>query len=117
MNIPDYKKIYQDMIRMKYPDKEILCNSILKKNHLGSLDIMRINDILTGRNDISKIMDDPKLRSYDRKTILKILDYQKQNKLTNSQLALHFRTSRNTITNWKKVFFSKVTYASKTSSD
>lgn len=117
MNTPDYKKIYQDMIRMKYPDKEILCNSILKKNHLGSLDIMRINDILTGRNDISKIMDDPKLLSYDRKTILKILDYQKQNKLTNSQLALHFRTSRNTIANWKKVFFSKVTYASKTSSD
>lgn len=31
MKTPDYRKIYQDMIRMKYPEKEKLCSPILNK--------------------------------------------------------------------------------------
>jgi hypothetical protein len=35
-----------------------------------------------------------------------MLDYQKKNKLTNSQLAKHFKLSRNTVTKWKRLFVS-----------
>ncbi len=104
MNIPDYGKIYRDMISMKYPEKEAICSNILNKKSIESLDIIRLNAIITGKKDIESIRENQKLKSYDRQTILHILDYQKKHGLNNTQLAVHFRLSRNTVTKWKKMF-------------
>ncbi|GEN76383.1 helix-turn-helix domain-containing protein [Chryseobacterium hagamense] len=105
MKTPDYRKIYQDMIRMKYPEKAKLCSSILKKKNIDLLDIMRLNAIITGKSDKQKLQDNQKLKSYDRNTILKILNYQQKHHLNNTQTADHFRLSRNTVAKWKKFFF------------
>jgi hypothetical protein len=107
MKTPDYRKIYQDMIRMKYPEKEKLCSSILKKKNIGLLDVIRLNAIITGKGDKQKMQDNQKLKSYDRTTILKILNYQQKHHLNNTQTAGHFRLSRNTVAKWKKFFSSE----------
>lgn len=99
---PDYRKIYTDLIRFKFPDKMGLCTHILNKAQLGNLDIITLNKILFQINneDVNQ-----KLKSYDRQSIFEILDYQKKHNLNNSQTARHFKLSRNTIAKWKKVFF------------
>lgn len=101
---PNYKQIYLDMISKKYPDKIELCHSLFVKNQCSTLDIVKINQILCG--SLSKSTKDfsQKHRSYDRNSILEILHYQKKNQLNNSQLATHFKLSRNTVTKWKKLF-------------
>lgn len=106
MKTPDYRKIYLDMIRIKYPEKKELCRSILEKKNIDPLDIIRLNDIIAGKSDKEKIRDNQKLKSYDRNTILQILDYQKKHHLNNTELALHFKLSRNTVAKWKKIFCS-----------
>ncbi len=106
MNNPNYKRIYQDMIRLKYPEKEILCNPILSKNSIDNLDIIKLNNIITGKTDKIMIKENQKLKSYDRATIMKILNHQKKNNVSNTELAIHFKMSRNTIARWKKLLHS-----------
>ncbi|HUH25918.1 MAG TPA: helix-turn-helix domain-containing protein [Flavobacterium sp.] len=45
-----------------------------------------------------------KYRSYDKATIIEILNYQKKNGLNNTQLANHFKLSRNTVAKWERLF-------------
>ncbi|KAA0128663.1 helix-turn-helix domain-containing protein [Chryseobacterium sp. SN22] len=104
MTAPDYRKIYEDMIRMKYPDKETLCRSILEKKNIDLFDVIRLNAIITGKNAQEKIQGDQKLKSYDKDTILQILDYQKKHGMNNTALASHFKLSRNTVAKWRKLF-------------
>ncbi|WP_307460635.1 helix-turn-helix domain-containing protein [Chryseobacterium sp. SORGH_AS_0447] len=106
MKTPDYRKIYQDMIRMKYPEKEELCQSILSKKRIEPLDIIRLNAVIAGNSYKERARDNQKLKSYDKKTILQILHYQKKNQLNNTELAKHFDLSRNTVAKWRKIFFS-----------
>lgn len=91
------------MIDMKFPEKMTLCESILKKDDITFFDIIQINKLLfespKKKTDIFNQMH----RSYDEETILKILNYQKENKLTNTQVAYHFRLSRNSVAKWKKI--------------
>lgn len=105
MKTPDYRKIYQDMIRMKYPEKEELCQSILSKKRIEPLDIIRLNAVIAGNSYKERVRDNQKLKSYDKKTILQILHYQKKNQLNNTELAKHFDLSRNTVAKWRKFFF------------
>lgn len=102
---PNYKKIYSDIIRKKYPDKEILCESILKKAMLSSLDVIRLNDLLFETKDKQTLTFNQKHRSYSRIDILNLLSYQRKNKLTNTQLSNEFKISRNTIAKWRKIYF------------
>lgn len=97
---PDYKKIFDDIIKLKYPDKKDICNKILAKDTLSILDVIIINDIIFGETT-----DSQKFRCYDKKAIFEILEFQKKYSLNNSQLARHFKLSRNSITKWKKSFF------------
>lgn len=100
---PDYRKIFQDIIDKKFPEKKEWYSEIAKKDNLSMLEILRINDFIFNiRNE--KIDYNQKLRSYDEHTILYILDFQKKNYLTNTQVANHFRLSRNTVAKWKKHF-------------
>ncbi|EJL68543.1 hypothetical protein [Chryseobacterium populi] len=101
---PDYKKIYEDILKLKHPDKIKDCKSLLSKSKLSAKDVVRINDIIFSKSDKMTLFLNQRHRSYDKSAILEILDYQKKYKLNNSQLANHFRLSRNSITKWKKIF-------------
>lgn len=102
--IPDYKRIYTDMIQKKYPHKKEECRTILEKNKLTTLDILKLNNIISDVHDCVVCISNQKHKSYDSETIIKILKYQKKNKITNYQTAVYFNMSRNTITKWKKKY-------------
>ncbi|GEN75635.1 helix-turn-helix domain-containing protein [Chryseobacterium hagamense] len=102
-NVPNYKKIYSDMISMKYPEKALFCQKLLKKNSINIMDVISLNSIIN-ENNSDLFSTNQRLKSYDQPTILKMLDYQKKHALNNIQLAKHFKISRNSVTKWKKMF-------------
>jgi len=102
--IPNYKRIYEDLIDRKYPHKKEVCKAVLAKEKLNSMDVFLLNDLIFGKNTNVEHESDQKYRSYDKTSIIKILKYQKINKLNNTQLADHFGLSRNTVAKWKKMF-------------
>ena len=102
-NQPDYKKIYEDIISKKYPHKKAECMALLQKQNLSAIDILTLNKKIF-RTSIQAENDSQKYRSYSKTDILQMLDYQKKHKLNNSQLANHFKLSRNTVAKWKKMF-------------
>lgn len=101
---PDYKLIYSDIIKNKYPDKKRESNYILKITRWSALDIIKINNMIFGGQDYALKQNNNKHRSYSKSDILEILQYQKKHKLSNSKLASHFNLSRNSIAKWKKTF-------------
>ncbi len=100
---PDYIRIYTDIINKKNPDKKEECENLLKKEELSVLDILELNRRIFGNADKEIETVNQKFRSYQESDILQILDYQRKNNLNNIQLANHFKTSRNTISKWKKI--------------
>ncbi len=104
---PDYHRIYNDIINKKHPEKKEACKALLNKKELSVLDIIELNNKIFGLPDRATETFNQKHRSYDTSAILKILDYQKIYKLNNSELAQHFKLSRNTVTKWKKLFSEK----------
>lgn len=98
---PNYKKIYLDIIKFKFPWRMNVCEKILSKTSLSNLDIIMIDKIIFGET-----VENQKHRSYDRESIFEILEFQKKNKMNNSQLAKHFKLSRNTVAKWRKNWFS-----------
>ncbi|MBT2621237.1 helix-turn-helix domain-containing protein [Chryseobacterium sp. ISL-6] len=103
-HVPDYKKIYTDLITLKYPDLLDRCKHFLEKDKLLAYDVMQLSGIITGKSDKETDLFNAKHKSYDVWTISKILNFQKENHCSNQELATKFGTSRNTITKWKKVF-------------
>ncbi|RLJ33828.1 hypothetical protein CLU97_3316 [Chryseobacterium sp. 7] len=103
---PNYKNIYRDIILEKFPEKKDISKSILKKEELSILDIIKLNELISENSDKETAHFNQTLRSYDQSCIFEILDYQKKNKLNNTQLAQHFKLSRNTVAKWKKLFTS-----------
>ncbi len=103
-NSPDYQKIYADIIRFKYPDKEIDCENLLKKSKLSTLDIISLNNKIFDSSRKNNEISNQRHRSYSESDITEILSYQKKHNLNNSQLANHFKLSRNTVTKWRKLF-------------
>lgn len=98
---PNYKKIYTDLLNRKYPEKKQLCAYILNKPEIEALDVIELNELIfSGKK--SNASKNQSFRSYDEQTVLKILNYQKKNRLNNIQLANHFKLSRNTVARWKK---------------
>ena len=99
----NYNKIFSDIIEKKYPHKKEECLALLQKQVLTTIDIIKLNQKIFGiskENEISNLQH----RSYVKSDILQILDYQKKHKLNNSQLANHFKLSRNTVSKWRKIF-------------
>ncbi|MGG5208245.1 helix-turn-helix domain-containing protein [Chryseobacterium sp. MIQD13] len=103
-NQPDYKKIYNDLIVKKYPEKLVKCRMLLQKKELSVLDIICLNQMIFEKTGNYSTKENQKFRSYDKNTICYILDYQKEYKLNNIQLANHFNLSRNTVAKWKKLY-------------
>jgi len=103
---PDYRKIYSDIIKKKFPEKLEECKTLLDKQDLHASDILELNSRIFGYGNKETEKFNQRHRSYKQKDILKMLDYQKKYNLNGIQLAKHFKISRNTISNWKK-YFSK----------
>ncbi|MFS4473234.1 helix-turn-helix domain-containing protein [Chryseobacterium sp. T20] len=101
---PDYKRIYEDLIRLKYPAKKQECESILLKPIFSVKDVITINNILFPKASKQTEFANQRHRSYDKTAILEILDYQKKNNLNDAELARYFKLSRNTVAKWKKQF-------------
>lgn len=103
-NTPDYKKIFTDIINIKFPEKKEKCSHLLEKSDLSVLDVINLNELLFRNCSKENSVFNQKHRSYNESAIYHILEYQKKNRLNNSQLAKHFKLSRNTITKWKSLF-------------
>lgn len=101
INTPNYSRIYTDLVIQKFPALFDELKTILTKKKLSNMDIITLNKKLFGKNELE---NNNRLRSYSKKDILQILDYQKKKNLNNSQLAEHYQMSRNTITKWRKIF-------------
>ncbi|KMQ61505.1 transposase [Chryseobacterium angstadtii] len=103
-NIPDYRRLYTDILLKKGLHHHKECLLILKKENLSTLDILSLNDLIFNTNCKETEAFNQKHKSYNEDAIVKILEYQLVNNLNNSQLAAHFKLSRNTITKWKKLY-------------
>lgn len=101
---PDYKLIYSDILIKKFPHKKEMCEGLLSKETLTALNIIELNTMIFGLPDNQPQNLNHKYRSYGKNDIFIILEYQKKHKINNSQLANHFRISRNTVAKWKKLF-------------
>ncbi|MDT3409285.1 UNVERIFIED_CONTAM: hypothetical protein QE387_003602 [Pseudacidovorax intermedius] len=67
---PNYKRIYMDMLTMKYPEKAASCTDILNKKNIDIMDIIHLDQIICGKKEFTDSRFDQKLKSYDKKTIL-----------------------------------------------
>lgn len=104
-NRPFYHKLYSDLIRDKFPEKETDLKQYLKKKNWTALDVIQVNEFLFGADkDKQDQAIDKKHRAYDQDSIKQILLYQKKNKLSNTALANRYGLSRNSIAKWKKLF-------------
>ncbi|SFN43422.1 hypothetical protein SAMN05421594_2795 [Chryseobacterium oleae] len=103
-NQPNYKLIYSDIIERKFPHKKAECEKLLEKKILSTMDILELNNRIFGaKNQDSKKMNQ-KLRSYNKTDIIRILDYQKNHRMNNIQVAEHFGLSKNSMTKWRRMF-------------
>ncbi|MGG5210029.1 helix-turn-helix domain-containing protein [Chryseobacterium sp. MIQD13] len=104
MNHPDYNKIYIDLIERKFPEKREEFTYLLSKKIKNSLELIRINSAIFDCPDKGNVFFNQRLRSYDKVSIKKILEYQETHRLNNQEAAKLFNVSRNTIGKWKKRF-------------
>lgn len=100
-NEPNYKKIYSDILKINHCENVEKCETILSKPFLTFLDVIKLNEYIFGKKNETI---NGKHKSYNKKTILEILTYQKKHKFNNTQTAKHFKLSRNTVAKWKKMF-------------
>lgn len=101
---PNYKKIFTDILVSKHPEKYERCRSILQKEALSMLDVIKLNQMIFATEDHGTAEFSRKQRSYDESSILEILEYQKRNGYNNTQIASKFKLSRNSVARWKKIF-------------
>lgn len=99
----NYKQIFTDILETQSLEKREKCLPILEKKNFSAIDVIALNQKIFVTNNEYNEQLNQKYRSYSKSDILKILNYQKVNRLNNTQLANHFKLSRNTIARWKKM--------------
>lgn len=105
MERPDYNRIYLDILKIKFPEMLPEYEKLLiDGKELSVLEVVKLNEAIFGTRSKVEQRQNQKYKSYDKTTIIQILEYQKSNRLNNTQLAACFRLSRNTVTAWKKLF-------------
>ena len=107
-NTPDYNRIYSDIIQFKFPHLKEKYLSELNKKDLSALEVLDLNTKIFGKPAKDMERFNQRHRSFNQSDIFEILNYQQKNQLNNSQLAIHFKLSRNTVAKWKKMHFSPV---------
>ncbi|WP_228442254.1 helix-turn-helix domain-containing protein [Chryseobacterium nematophagum] len=100
----NYHLIFSDILNKKYPEKKKECRRIMEKKELSVLDVIQLNKIIFGPVDKETEEFNQSHRSYTVSSIFQILDFQKKNKLNNTQVALYFKLSRHTVAKWKKKY-------------
>lgn len=71
------------------------------ENIRTAMDILLLNNLAFGKKVCT--IENQKLHSYDENSIRVILKFQKNNNLNNTELAKHFKISKNTVAKWKKL--------------
>lgn len=111
MNRVYYKKLYLDFINdIDIPTliKRELKAKIMNQGNDGlSYRLLKEINCIVKRNiggDNYNEKYEKHLKVYDEGHILYILEYQKKNNLSNKDISLKFKLSRNTIAKWKKSF-------------
>ncbi|CAA7196597.1 helix-turn-helix domain-containing protein [Chryseobacterium potabilaquae] len=102
----NYKQIFRDILEKKYPHKKEECISLLNKEYLSVLDVITLNKKIFGSPNSSTKAFNQSHRAYNESTVIHILNFQKKHHLNNSELAIHFKISRHTISKWRKEYFS-----------
>lgn len=105
---PNYNKIYHDMLRLEHPDKleEPKIKELLKRLNTSD-DVLKFNErIFEQSKESSK--NNQKLKTYDKKTMLKLLQYQKKHGFSTSYMSKKYKISRTTIAKWKKNFEEEI---------
>ncbi len=97
---PNYKKIYLDMLRMDYPEKlkDPKIKELLEKLNTSEA-VLKFNEKL-----FKQSRENQKLRTYDRQTMLKLLQYQKKHGHSTSYMSRKYKISRTTLSKWKVMF-------------
>lgn len=97
---PNYKRIYQDMLKMEYPEKlkDPKIKELLEKLHTSD-DVLKFNEKL-----FKQSRENQKLKTYDRQTMLKLLQYQKKHGHSTSYMSRKYKISRTTLSKWKAMF-------------
>ncbi|NML69070.1 helix-turn-helix domain-containing protein [Chryseobacterium sp. RP-3-3] len=101
---PNYRKIYEDLLMAKYPEKLYLLENL--QDLSSSISIINIDESLSIK-DLQTNIENQRSKAYDKESIQKILTFQKKEQLNNSQVAMRFNLSRNTVAKWKKIFASE----------
>ena len=109
---PNYTKIYQDMLKEKDPDK-LKDPKIqrLIKNLKTTEDVLNFNELVFKQSKES-LEKNQKLKTYDKKTMLKLLQYQNKHNFSTNYMSKKYKISRTTIAKWKKTFeeeYEKIT--------
>ena len=97
---PNYKRIYHDMLRLEYPEKlqDPKVRELLEKLNTSE-DVLKFNEKL-----FKQSKENQKLRIYDKKTMLKLLQYQKKHGYSTSYMSRKYKISRTTLAKWKVMF-------------
>jgi len=93
MQKPNYKKIYEEILKRKKIKKKI-------NDKMSIKDIIEISKIISADN----LEKNQKHKSYDLDYINYVLNDQLKHNYTNTEVANKYNLSRNTITKWKKNF-------------
>ena len=93
----NYKKIFQDILELKFPENKELYTIVSEREINNSYDVLSLNRLIFGNEN-----KENKHKSYDPSTITKVLKYQEENNLSNIETARKFNLSRNTVSAWKK---------------
>jgi len=95
---PNYYRIFEDLIRDKFPDKARDLITAMPTT-INSLDVIELNERIFKKANKAY---NQRLKSYDANSVKTMLEYQQEYGLNNSEMADLFRLSRNTITKWKR---------------
>ena len=91
MNI-NYKKIFQDILELKFPENKELYTIVSEREINNSYDVLSLNRLIFGNEN-----KENKHKSYDPSTISKVLKFQEENNLSNIETARKFNLNRNTV--------------------
>lgn len=101
---PNYKKIFEDMIAKNCPDRRNEFSKFLNKDHLPVMDVIKLSAEIFKKDNKDTLIFNQGHKSYDEEAIITILQYQEKENLNNTQVANHFKLSRNTVAKWKKQY-------------
>src|SRR5690606_26634771 len=87
---PDFGKIFREMAeRKKLPELER--KRIAEQKEWNSLEVIKTNEELFAKRSKENLKFNQQHRAYDESSIKKLLEYQKRNKLNNTEMIKQFK--------------------------